>query len=227
MFNVGAKKKLSYSEITKTCGCCTETGCFKCSPKIFLVDKMADALIPEGYWLLPYNNFLGSKIIKGETLSYIGNLDKNFQEGKGLCYAGSPGTGKTMSATTVLKAALNHGYSAHYTTLSDIAFYLSDNAYKMSVYHTLIGADFLCIDEVDSRHFADSEASESFFGRTLERVFRYRVQNRLPMILATNNTSLTDVFAGQFSKILTSISLPAIKTIICVGKDFRELSGAK
>jgi len=185
------------------------------------IDSMADASIPEAYWLLSYKDFSGHKSIKEGTESYIANINENYRGGKSLCYAGSLGTGKTMSATTIMKSALKHGYTAYYTTLSDMAFYLTDNTYKTTFYHKLIGTDFLCVDEVDSRHFADTENSENFFGRSFERVFRYRVQNRMPIVFATNHSSLNEAFTGQFRKVFDSIGSESVKTINAIGTDYR------
>jgi DNA replication protein DnaC len=186
---------------------------------------MADANIPEAYWALSYKNFSSTGYIKSSTENYIAHLSERYAEGESLCYAGSPGTGKTMSACTILKAALKQGFTAYYTSLSDVASYLTDHAYKTAFYHKLINVDFLCIDEVDSRHFADTESSENFFGRSLERVFRYRVQNRLPIIFATNHATLNEAFNGQFKKIFESISSQSVTVIPSIGIDYRRTSG--
>jgi DNA replication protein DnaC len=213
------KRALAKQRLIDTCGC--KAGCTKCSATRVFIDIMADANIPEAYWELSYRNFSGSEHIRSSTEAYVDDIAKNYTTGASICYAGSPGTGKTMSACTILKAALSNGYSAYYTTLSDIAFYMADNMFKTSFYHKLTGADFLCIDEVDSRHFADTESSENFFGRSLERVFRYRSQNRMPIIFATNHVSLNDAFAGQFKKIFESIASQSVKTIAALGVDHR------
>jgi DNA replication protein DnaC len=213
------KKQLAKSEISKKCGC--KTGCAKCTPMRSFIDSMADANIPEAYWMLSYKNFAGSDHIKKSTEAYVEHIDDMYRGGQSICYAGSPGTGKTMSACTILKAALKSGYTSYYTSLSDIASYLADHTYKTTFYHKLINVDFLCIDEVDSRHFADTESSENFFGRSFERVFRYRVQNRLPILFATNHSSLNEAFTGQFKKIFESISSQSVKTIVSLGVDHR------
>lgn len=216
------KKQLAKQQIMEECGC--KTGCSSCNSRRVFIDSMADANIPEAYWMLSYKSFTGSAHIKSSTEAYIENIADNYRNGKSLCYAGSPGTGKTMSACTILKAAMTKGYKASYTTMSDIVFYMADNQYKTSFYHSLIGADFLCIDEVDSRHFAETETSENFFGRTIERVFRYRTQNRLPIIFATNHSSLNEAFVGQFRKIFESISSQSVTTIASIGPDHRVKS---
>ena len=213
------KKELAKLEISSKCGCVS--GCSTCSTTRSFVDSLADANIPEAYWMLSYKSFTGSDHIKKSTEEYIENMPANYRSGTSVCFAGSPGTGKTMSACTIIKAALKNKYTGYYTTLSDIASYLADNLYKTQLYHKLINVDFLCIDEVDSRHFADTESSENFFARSFERVFRYRIQNRLPIIFATNHASLNEAFTGQFKKIFESIGSQSVKTIVSVGVDHR------
>lgn len=213
------KKDLAKKEISKQCGC--TDGCSSCSATRSFIDSLADANIPEAYWMLSYKTFSGSEHIKKSTEDYVSCLPDNYRRGTSICFAGSPGTGKTMSACTIIKAALKSKYTGYYTTLSDIASYLADNLYKSQFYHKLINVDFLCIDEVDSRHFADTESSENFFARSFERVFRYRVQNRLPIIFATNHISLNEAFTGQFKKIFESIGSQSVKTIVSVGADHR------
>ncbi len=216
---IDRKKKLAKQQIADECGC--KLGCVKCANRRAFIDTMSDANIPEAYWALSYADFKGSQHIKVETENYIKALGERYRTGSSLCYAGSPGTGKTMSACTILKAALAEGYLAYYTSLSDLAFYLTDFNYKTSYYHQCTRVDFLCIDEVDARHFAESDSSENYFARSLERIFRYRVQNRLPIIFATNHSNMGEVFTGQFKKIFDSIAAPTVHTISALGQDHR------
>jgi DNA replication protein DnaC len=213
------KKSIAKKRLIDECGCVS--GCAKCSSQRIFIDTMADANIPEAYWTLSYKTFSGADVIKTSTVAYTGSIDEKFSSGTSVCYAGPPGTGKTMSACTILKAALAGGYSAYYTSLSDLVHYLTDHNYKTSFYHKLTGVDFLCIDEVDARHFAETETSENFFGRSFERIFRYRVQNRLPTIFATNHLSLSEAFVGQFKKIFDSIGALSVETIPSMGPDQR------
>ncbi len=222
---IDRKKKLAKQQIAEECGC--KVGCTKCSSKRAFIDSMSDCNIPEAYWMLSYADFKGSPHIKSETELYIKSLTDNYRSGKSLCYAGSPGTGKTMSACTILKAALAEGYLTYYTSLSDLAFYLTDFNYKTSYYHQCTRVDFLCIDEVDARHFAETDNSENYFARSLERIFRYRVQNRLPIIFATNHSNMSEVFTGQFKKIFDSISAPTVHTISALGVDHRLKKAVK
>mgnify|MGYP001549274366 CR=1 FL=1 len=213
------KKTIAKQQIIADCGC--NVGCPKCSSHRVFIDSMATANIPENYWLLSFKQFQGAPNIKNAVENYIHNLDESYKGGKSLCFAGSPGTGKTMSACTILKSAIQKGYTTFYTSFPDMIFNLMDHQVKNTFNRKLMDIDFLCIDEVDARHFADSENSENFFGRNLEKILRFRIQNRLPIIFATNHIKLDDAFGGQFKKIIESISAQSLQVIPALGPDYR------
>lgn len=219
MFVVERKKRDFIDEIKQECGC--NVGCLKCASKRVFAEKLARANIPIIYWKKRLTDFDGPINIKDDTEKYIGVLQDNFKAGRGICYTGTFGTGKTYASCSVLKFALMNNYSAYYTTLSDLVHYMTDHTNQSKFFELLFGSDFLCIDEVDSRHFAGTEQAESFFGRNFERIIRYRTQNMLPLILATNNATLDDAFAGQFRKVVESLLKVNTVVVPALGPDYR------
>jgi len=213
------KKQLAKRDIAIRCGC--EKGCRKCAARRQFVDKMADSNIPVGYWDLSYSSFKGAINVKRAVQTYGKDLEFNYKKGNCLAFAGTMGTGKTMSACALLKHIIAAGYGAYYTTMSDMMTYLTDSQYKREFNKIVNSIDFLCIDEVDSRHYASSELSENFMGRTFEKVIRHRVQNRLPIILATNEVNLEDAFAGQFKKVVESLAAVNTTVVPALGRDYR------
>lgn len=223
MFVVDKKRSQAKQKIIQECGC--EEGCSRCASKRRFVDKLADANVPAGYWFLKMKDFRGPVNLKNATQKYISNLGDNFSQGNCICFTGTLGTGKTYSSCAVLKRALMLDYDAYYTTLTDLVFYLTDYELKKQYYSRVSRADFLCIDEIDSRHLGDSEQAEGFFGRTFERIIRYRLQNQLPIILATNNAGLEEAFAGQFKKVVESLSRASTIVVPALGPDYRMRGG--
>lgn len=219
MYVVDKKRLQGKQRIVDECGC--GTGCIKCVAKRRFIDKLADANIPAAYWFRVLKDFKGPQNLKKAATVYINNLKNNFEEGLNLCFTGSLGTGKTYSSCAILKNALALGYEAYYTTLTDLTFYLTDYELQKAYFLKVSRADILCIDEVDARHFSDTEQSSNFFGRTFERVIRYRIQNALPTILATNNASLEEAFAGQFKKVIESLSTSGTIVVPALGPDYR------
>jgi DNA replication protein DnaC len=173
------------------------------------------------YWFLKLGEFKGPKIVRDNTSQYIADLKKNYALGRGICYTGSYGVGKTTAACAILKHAIINGYSGYYTTLSDLIGYLTSFDTKNEFYHLVTRVDFLCIDEVDSRHFSDSEEAHAMFGSNFERVVRYRTQNSLPLIVASNNATLEEVFTGQYRRVVESLSASSITVVPSLGKDYR------
>lgn len=219
MFVVDKKKEEYKNEVMKECGC--QIGCSSCAVRRRYIDMLSDSNIPCIYWNLKYSEFSGAITIKTATQNYAKSIRKNYANGLCIAYAGTPGTGKTFSACTILKTALATGYSAYYTTLTDMAHYLTDFSYRDKFYHKISRVDVLCIDEVDSRHFAESDASSGFFGRFFERIIRYRIQNKLPIIISTNNAKLEDAFSGQFKKIVESLASANTIIVPSLGLDYR------
>lgn len=213
------KQALAKQKIAEQCGC--NRGCEKCAPKRRFIDLMAEANIPCAYWELSYRNFSGAPNIKVAVEDYAKNIDENFASGKCIAFAGTMGTGKTFSLCTLMKQIILKEYTTYYTSMSDMMMYLTDPQHKRDFHRLVSSVDFLCIDEVDSRHFASSDLSESFAGRTFERVIRHRIQNRLPMLIATNEARLENAFTGEFKKVVESLASINTTVVPALGKDYR------
>ena len=186
-----------------------------------LIDQMSESNIPTGYWFLTMDKFEGSPKLKETVDQYIANLQENYMEGKSICFAGNQGTGKTMSSICILKSAIKKGFSAHYTTASDMLSDLSDRETN-HVRHILRHTDFLVIDELDSRFFTSDSVKELFSGK-YENIFRYRSHNQLPTIVCTNETeNVLNVFSGPGVQSIESLNNQYLTVYPVVGKDFRK-----
>lgn len=216
------KREAFKAKLKEGCAACRGAGCSVCSKKQQFVDMMSVANIPATYWQLKFKDFSGPANVKKITKDYILNIEDNYENGRGLCYVGQYGTGKTYSICSILKQALLRNHSTYYTSLLDIGHYMRDYKYADDFYHTVTRCDFLAIDEVDSRHFSDSEDSQRFFGSNLERIVRYRIQNELPILLATNNSSLSEVFIGQYKRVIDSLLSKSTEIVPSLGKDHRK-----
>lgn len=215
------KKELVKQKMMKECQSCEGKGCPSCTKKSQMIESLADANIPVVYWFLKMKDFKGPKNLKDKTIEYITKIEERYMSGNGLCLVGTYGTGKTTAACAVLKNALIKGYTAYYTTLNDLISGLTDYSTKTEFYWTVTKADFLCIDEVDSRHFSDSDEAHAMFGSNFERVIRYRTQNNLPIIVASNNASIEEVFTGQWRRVVDSL-LDSSEVVPALGKDVRK-----
>lgn len=214
--SIDKKKELIKQRISKKHGEGTKT------TKIHrLIDKMAEANIPVGYWFLTMDKFEGSPKLKEIVDDYISVLQDNYLEGKSICFAGNQGTGKTMSSICILKAAIKQDFSTYYITAADLLSEMSEKDTK-SIRWTLRHCDFLVIDELDSRFFT-SDSVKELFSSKYENIFRYRAHNNLPTIVCTNETDdVLNVFSGPGVQSIGSLNNQYLTIYPVVGKDFRK-----
>ena len=191
-------------------------------PQHRYIDQLAEANIPITYWELPMSKFQGSEEIKNATLQYANNIKENYADGKGLVFAGNYGIGKTYAMCSLLKATIRAGYTAYYTSITDMGIYIYSKTSKEEYMQKCMKSDFLVFDEVDSRHIPTSDDGAAFFGTSVEKIVRERVQNKLPTFFATNNSGLSAVFTGQYERAIVSLLSPCSTTITAIGKDYRK-----
>lgn len=186
-------------------------------------NRYAESNIPINYWDLDMVSFKGADGL----LSFYKelNIQSVYNSGQSFFLIGPHGTGKSSTATNILKSACHKNYSCLYTTLSDIVASLLDAPFeeKFLSRKELTIVDFLVIDEVDSR-FSPSENSSDLFGRTLEQIFRTRLQNKIPMILCSNSPNPIEMFSGAIKESLDSL-YSSTKMIVAIGEDFRKNKG--
>lgn len=182
-------------------------------------NKYYESNIPIIYWNLHMSKFNGDISLSEAYNSLTVDIKETYRQGKAYCFAGSFGRGKSMTVTNILKRASEKGYSALYVTLNDIiSAVFSDEAYAAR--KELLTVDFLVIDEFDSRHIPNSNTSIDFFARTIEDVFRTRLQNAMPLYLCTNSPNPLEAFKGSLKESITSL-WHHVEMVPVIGKDFR------
>ena len=178
--------------------------------------------IPIGYWLLHMKDFQGAPKLKEIVDEYIQNIKQKYMEGKSICLAGSQGTGKTMSAICILKAALKADFTVWYTTASDMLNEMTNSKTSHDLRSILKDVDFLVIDELDSRFFTSDSAKELFSG-IYESIFRYRAHNTMPTIMCSNETEgILNVFYGAGVQSIESLNCQYLTMYPVIGQDFRK-----
>lgn len=214
------KTKFIKEKIKAEHGC--GDACQECTKKFIVIDEMDDANIPVGYWLLTMKNFCGSPKLKEIVEDYISDLKEKYMSGKSLCFSGGQGTGKTMSAICILRAAIKQNFSVYYMTASDLLSDMTDYKNSSELRRKLRQVDFLVIDELDSRFFTSDSVKELFSG-IYENIFRHRAQNMLPTIICTNETGGIDrVFSGQAVHSINSLNSKYLQIVPVAGTDFRK-----
>jgi DNA replication protein DnaC len=217
------KRQIIKDKLVADCQECGGNSCNSCTKKSQLIDRMADANIPVAYWFLKLKDFSGPTNVKDAAIAYAKTIKERYQDGKGICFVGTLGVGKTTAGCAILKNAIINDFTAYYTTLSDIMTYMLDFETSSEFNQLVTRVDFLFVDEIDSRHISSSDDAQKAFGSNFERIIRYRTQNQLPTILASNNSSLEEAFSGQHSRVVDSLSAASTIVIPALGKDFRKV----
>jgi DNA replication protein DnaC len=194
--------------------------------KTIAINRYTESNVPIEYWTLKMDrDFQGDPRLLAKYNEYTQDLKASYINGSSICFAGTHGVGKTMAMTCILKKASQKGYSCLYTSLSDIVNVLTmgSGEDKYLAKRELALVDFLVIDEIDTRFFNQSDMSKELFGRTFEGVLRTRLQNKLPMLLATNSPNIKENFVSFFKVSLTSLLSKVEIFSIMPGNDFRDL----
>lgn len=167
-------------------------------------------------------NFTGDGVLLKYYNDLTADLAATYRQGPALCFAGPHGTGKTFCCTSVLKRALEKGYTGLYVTLTDIInFLVNDPQHAVAVRQELLTVDFLVIDEFDPRHIASTEKAADLYGRVLEDIFRTRVQNSLPILMCTNSLKAVESFRGALRTSIESL-FNYLTEVSILGKDMRK-----
>ena len=187
------------------------------------LSRYAQSNIPLRYWKLEFDDkFIGDKILFKKYTEITEDLHKAYSDGACICFAGEHGRGKTFVCTTILKRAVEKGYSCLYVTLNDIVANMlaTSSEDKTIARRELLMVDFLVIDEFDPRYMATNLAAD-LFGRHMEDIFRTRAQNMLPTFLCTNSPNVIDSFTGAIKQSLDSLMNYTTMVSVLV-KDLRK-----
>lgn len=147
------------------------------------------------------------------VLPYCRALTRARRYGYGLHFEGANGVGKTMFASAILSAAIEANYAAYYTTVLDLTFDLQrgmGNRDVMDRMDELLQVDFLVLDELTKEQYKG--AGDSWMRTHVERVLKFRHDNNLPTIVATNadldgvtqayGSTVRSVLSGKYQHVL-------------------------
>lgn len=132
------------------------------------------------------------KTIKQFVVDYLKNLEYNLTEGRGICFIGSNGVGKSMLSCILLKEAYRRRYSCQRVTFSVyISAYTESwgvkdkderEALETDLYGKYKAAEFLVIEEIGK------EVESKIAKPILEDLLRYREEQGLCTVICTNLT---------------------------------------
>ena len=171
-------------------------------------------------------DYQSANALLNQIADYVRNITNAKKKGISLMLAGSNGTGKTLLATSILKAVIQKGMSAQMTSLGGIIQCYTDgwgDPKKRQIFDDRIkNSDFLLIDDVGKEYQAkNSDLTEIMF----DNLIRYRVFRRKPFILTTN-TAPDDLRNRYGNSLMSLIEGKTIKLKV-LGSDYRKAIQSK
>jgi DNA replication protein DnaC len=154
-----------------------------------------------------------------KILEYTDSADRLIPAGIGLLMLGTPGTGKTMLSTLLLKDLVGQGYKGFFTTFHGLLDNFTDGwggQEKKAWFDGRVrNAGVLVIDDMGREHKGRIDLAQS----TLDYVLRARVSNARPTILTSNLTpeKISELYSTNALSLLSESAMQ----IDFVGEDYR------
>jgi len=130
--------------------------------------------------------------VKEFAAEYLADLGTNLSEGRGICFIGSNGVGKSFLSCILLREAYRRRYSCRRVTFSSyISAYTESwgthdknekEVMEQDLYEKYKGVEFLVLEEIGKE--IDSKIAKPI----LEDLLRYREERSLSTVVCTNLT---------------------------------------
>lgn len=145
------------------------------------------AVIPRLYADIGFDRYPVTEVDPQATVKatrrFVTRLDQNLAEGRGLCFMGPHGNGKTTLALLVTKAALDAGHSAARYTLPDLLRKIrgtfSTDSHEQ-LFQSLARVDLLQIDDIGA------EQATPWVLEELYSIINARYEDQRSMVITTN-----------------------------------------
>jgi DNA replication protein DnaC len=214
----------------KECASCPRTGRIldefmpvcknSCLKKMLQYASYMRAYIPSEFWNLSLKNYKKDSKVLEIVNDYIRRLQKNLDTGKGILFHGGTGTGKSLLANEILKAACRNGFKAKTRSLTEILeslkkSYSDDNI--VNVEQELENSDFFCFEDTGLEY---RKKDSEFVPREFDRLFQIRKNSRLPTLVTIPYSP--EQIEVHYGKHLLSTFYSCMTPVRCKGQDFRE-----
>jgi len=173
-----------------------------------------EACVPRDFWnIKPQDVDHNFEVFRGVVIKYIEQLQTALNRGYGLVFLGDNGVGKTFFISFILMTAIRTGKSAYYTTLPQLDYNIKRGFNSPEVEEQLrwmLTSDFLAIDEMGKEKYKADPST--FLGTQVERIFKQRCDDSMPVILATNMDfeALIDAYGPTVGSIISGKFQPVM-----------------
>jgi DNA replication protein DnaC len=158
----------------------------KVEDKKNLIAKLfKQAVIPPRFQSNTFESYIATseeqQKAKSTLMEFSNNIKSNLKLGRNIILAGNPGTGKTHLSVSIAKMAINHSFTALFTTVGDMLDKINEAAGwdKAKVINNYGIPDLLILDEVTSG-FNNEEQKNVF------KVINRRYEHIKSTIIQTN-----------------------------------------
>jgi len=192
--------------------------------KLMRIDLFNRAQLPNNHWDCALSGIPDDLKHKQIVTDYVEDIRDNIDQGKGVYWWGTYGSGKTGIAAIVVKAALSKGYMPLWISAESIPSYMCDDIYfddGTLMRDRLFEVPLLIIDDVRLRD--QTSLRSDWIERWLEAVVRRRMDNTLSTHITSNNSP----YELKKLKAMYAICTEAMAFVEVKGINFRELDGKK
>lgn len=190
---------IGYKEVEKPDGVLIED--CACVQRIEKEIALIEANIPLTYrrWNMKKLNgqfLVTNKISIAHINKYIRNIDFNLNRGRGIWFAGPPGTAKSSMICYIMRMALNKKYSVYYDTASHLISLLfqstmeRDPEARTIVKNIIKNVHLLAIEEIDKRDLGEKQTDRhgSMAGKLFYQFLSDVYNAGLSLMISSNET---------------------------------------
>jgi DNA replication protein DnaC len=186
--------------------------------KIFVyLKELYYSKIPEEYWNLEWNKIdISPKTIKTLIKKYLDNFENAKKKGKGVCFIGTNGIGKTTLLCEIGKRSVQLGLETFYTTAqSYIDYKMVGNSEILERIEEK--TKVLLLDELDKPY---KKKGSNYVPAKIEELFRKLLPKNIIICVASNfsEKEIEDAFGDS----VFSIMKRKIKFLTLLGDDISD-----
>lgn len=190
-----------------------------CRQQLALHKHYLNANIGLLYQRLDWDDFVVNTSALEGVFGYLIRHERMMRAGIGMTFIGPVGTGKTMLASLVGKAAVRLGYRVWFTTFAAlIEMYTSgwrQEDERRRFERRVVESDLLILDDIGKEFRTKTNLAES----TFDFVLRQRAISLRPTILTTNMTK--DELEEGYGQAIFSLLIERSGVEVLSGEDFR------
>lgn len=155
----------------------------ECRNVFIYLKELVYARIPQEYWTLEWDNIsVSPRSVKILVKKYIDNFKTAKMKGKGICFLGTNGIGKTTLMIEIAKRAILNGESIIYLTAQDYINYkmISDTD---TLYRIESGTEVILLDELDKPY---KKKGSDYVPAQIENLFRNVLPRNVIVCIGAN-----------------------------------------